>query len=172
MVRLVRRLPRAARRMWHFSSEQRAVRGSGTAQSECPNRRSPELKAEARTAVRGCAYSTASKPTSAKVRDHRRAEATPAPLTQDGNVGIGGRDPREGLASGDAAFRCGDDHPRPGRNPSKGARHVLSAVPSFRTTFGAWWRKSTSRAQDLEQALPASLHDTIERSEPEHGLAR
>jgi trimeric autotransporter adhesin len=26
-------------------------------------------------------------------------------------------------------------------------------------------------AQDLEQALPASLHDTIERSEPEHGLA-
>ena len=35
----------------------------------------------------------------------------------------------------------------------------------------AWWRKSTSRAQDLEQALPASLHDTIERSEPEHGLA-
>jgi hypothetical protein len=26
-------------------------------------------------------------------------------------------------------------------------------------------------AQDLEQALPASLHDTIEKSEPEHGLA-
>lgn len=26
-------------------------------------------------------------------------------------------------------------------------------------------------AQDLEQALPVSLHDTIERSEPEHGLA-
>src|SRR5215472_13298533 len=26
-------------------------------------------------------------------------------------------------------------------------------------------------AQDLEQALPASLHDTIERSEPERGLA-
>jgi trimeric autotransporter adhesin len=26
-------------------------------------------------------------------------------------------------------------------------------------------------AQDLEQALPASLHDTIERSQPEHGLA-
>ena len=26
-------------------------------------------------------------------------------------------------------------------------------------------------AQELEQALPASLHDTIERSEPEHGLA-
>jgi trimeric autotransporter adhesin len=26
-------------------------------------------------------------------------------------------------------------------------------------------------AQDLEQALPASLHDTIERSRPEHGLA-
>jgi trimeric autotransporter adhesin len=26
-------------------------------------------------------------------------------------------------------------------------------------------------AQDLEQALPASLHNTIERSEPEHGLA-
>ena len=26
-------------------------------------------------------------------------------------------------------------------------------------------------AQDLEQALPASLHDAIERSEPEHGLA-
>jgi trimeric autotransporter adhesin len=26
-------------------------------------------------------------------------------------------------------------------------------------------------AQDLEQALPASLHETIERSEPEHGLA-
>ena len=26
-------------------------------------------------------------------------------------------------------------------------------------------------AQDLEQALPTSLHDTIERSEPEHGLA-
>jgi hypothetical protein len=26
-------------------------------------------------------------------------------------------------------------------------------------------------AQDLEQALPASLHDTIERSEPEHGIA-
>jgi hypothetical protein len=26
-------------------------------------------------------------------------------------------------------------------------------------------------AQDLEQALPASLHDTIQRSEPEHGLA-
>ena len=26
-------------------------------------------------------------------------------------------------------------------------------------------------AQDLEGALPASLHDTIERSEPEHGLA-
>ncbi len=26
-------------------------------------------------------------------------------------------------------------------------------------------------AQDIEQALPASLHDTIERSEPEHGLA-
>jgi hypothetical protein len=26
-------------------------------------------------------------------------------------------------------------------------------------------------AQDLEQALPASLHDTVERSEPEHGLA-
>jgi hypothetical protein len=26
-------------------------------------------------------------------------------------------------------------------------------------------------AQDLEQALPASLHDTIRRSEPEHGLA-
>jgi len=26
-------------------------------------------------------------------------------------------------------------------------------------------------AQDLEQALPTSLHDTIEKSEPEHGLA-
>ena len=26
-------------------------------------------------------------------------------------------------------------------------------------------------AQDLEQALPVSLHDTIEKSEPEHGLA-
>jgi len=26
-------------------------------------------------------------------------------------------------------------------------------------------------AQDLEQALPAPLHDTVERSEPEHGLA-
>jgi hypothetical protein len=26
-------------------------------------------------------------------------------------------------------------------------------------------------AQDLEQALPASLHDTVETSEPEHGLA-
>jgi type II secretory pathway component PulM len=26
-------------------------------------------------------------------------------------------------------------------------------------------------AQDLEQSLPASLQDTIERSEPEHGLA-
>ena len=26
-------------------------------------------------------------------------------------------------------------------------------------------------AQDLEGALPASLHDTIERSQPEHGLA-
>jgi hypothetical protein len=26
-------------------------------------------------------------------------------------------------------------------------------------------------AQDIEQALPASLYDTIERSEPEHGLA-
>jgi trimeric autotransporter adhesin len=26
-------------------------------------------------------------------------------------------------------------------------------------------------AQDLEQALPVSLHETIERSEPEHGLA-
>jgi hypothetical protein len=26
-------------------------------------------------------------------------------------------------------------------------------------------------AQDLEQALPASLHDTVEKSEPEHGLA-
>jgi hypothetical protein len=26
-------------------------------------------------------------------------------------------------------------------------------------------------AQDLEQALPASLHDTIEKSKPEHGLA-
>lgn len=26
-------------------------------------------------------------------------------------------------------------------------------------------------AQDLEQALPASLYDTVERSEPEHGLA-
>ena len=26
-------------------------------------------------------------------------------------------------------------------------------------------------AQDLEQALPASLHDTIEKSEPQHGLA-
>jgi len=26
-------------------------------------------------------------------------------------------------------------------------------------------------AQDLEQALPSSLHETIERSEPEHGLA-
>jgi Mg2+ and Co2+ transporter CorA len=26
-------------------------------------------------------------------------------------------------------------------------------------------------AQDLEQALPPSLHDTIESSEPEHGLA-
>jgi trimeric autotransporter adhesin len=26
-------------------------------------------------------------------------------------------------------------------------------------------------AQDLEQALPASLHDTVERSQPEHGLA-
>ncbi len=26
-------------------------------------------------------------------------------------------------------------------------------------------------AQDIEQALPASLSDTIERSEPEHGLA-
>jgi type II secretory pathway component PulM len=25
-------------------------------------------------------------------------------------------------------------------------------------------------AQDLERALPASLHDIIERSEPEHGL--
>src|SRR5215472_4742844 len=40
-----------------------------------------------------------------------------------------------------------DDHPPPGRNLSKGARHVLSAVPSFRTTFGAWWRKSSSRAR-------------------------
>jgi len=97
MVRLVRRLPRAARRMWHFSSEQRAARGSGTGQSECPNRRSPELKAEARTAARGCAYSNRSLPP-AKVRDHRRAEATPAPLTQDGKVGIGGRETREGLA--------------------------------------------------------------------------
>ena len=26
-------------------------------------------------------------------------------------------------------------------------------------------------AQDLKQALPASLHDTIEKSEPQHGLA-
>jgi hypothetical protein len=26
-------------------------------------------------------------------------------------------------------------------------------------------------AQDLEQALPASLRDIVERSEPEHGLA-
>jgi hypothetical protein len=26
-------------------------------------------------------------------------------------------------------------------------------------------------AQDLEQALPAALHDTVEKSEPEHGLA-
>jgi hypothetical protein len=26
-------------------------------------------------------------------------------------------------------------------------------------------------AQDLEQALPAALHDTVEQSDPEHGLA-
>ena len=37
--------------------------------------------------------------------------------------------------------------PRTDENPSKGARHVLSAVPLFRTTFGAWWRKSSSRAR-------------------------
>ena len=37
--------------------------------------------------------------------------------------------------------------PRTDENPSKGARHVLSAVPSFTTTFGAWWRKSSSRAR-------------------------
>jgi hypothetical protein len=37
MVRLVRRLPAVARRMWHFSSELRVARGSVTAQSECPN---------------------------------------------------------------------------------------------------------------------------------------
>ena len=62
--------------------------------------------------------------------------------------------------------------PGPDEIRAKGLGTWLSAVPSFRTTFMAWWRKSTSRAQDLEQALAASLHDTIERSKPEHRLAR
>jgi trimeric autotransporter adhesin len=42
---------------------------------------------------------------------------------------------------------------------------------SYRFNTGDETERYGFIAQDLEGALPASLHDTIERSEPEHGLA-
>jgi len=42
---------------------------------------------------------------------------------------------------------------------------------SYRFNNGDETERYGSIAQELEQALPDSLHDTIERSEPEHGLA-
>jgi hypothetical protein len=42
---------------------------------------------------------------------------------------------------------------------------------SYRFNNGDETKRYGFIAQDLEQALPASLHDSIERSEPEHGLA-
>ena len=42
---------------------------------------------------------------------------------------------------------------------------------SYRFSNGDETERYGFIAQDLEQALPASLHDTVERSEPEHGLA-
>ena len=42
---------------------------------------------------------------------------------------------------------------------------------SYRFSNGDETERYGFIAQDLEQALPASLHDTIERSEPEHGVA-
>jgi trimeric autotransporter adhesin len=42
---------------------------------------------------------------------------------------------------------------------------------SYRFNNGDETERHGFIAQDLEQALPASLHDTIERSKPEHGLA-
>ena len=42
---------------------------------------------------------------------------------------------------------------------------------SYRFNNGDETERYEFIAQDLKQALPASLHDTIEKSEPQHGLA-
>jgi trimeric autotransporter adhesin len=42
---------------------------------------------------------------------------------------------------------------------------------SYRFNDGDETRRYGFIAQDVEQALPASLHDTVEKSVPEHGLA-
>jgi trimeric autotransporter adhesin len=57
-------------------------------------------------------------------------------------------------------------------DPALGLGFITKLKPvSYRFSNGDETERYGFIAQDLEQALPASLHDTIERSEPEHGLA-
>jgi hypothetical protein len=57
-------------------------------------------------------------------------------------------------------------------DPDLGLDFIEKLQPvSYRFNNGDETERYGFIAQDLEQALPASLHDTIRRSEPEHGLA-
>jgi len=57
-------------------------------------------------------------------------------------------------------------------DPDLGLDFIEKLQPvSYRFNNGDETERYGFIAQDLEQALPASLHDTIQRSEPEHGLA-
>jgi hypothetical protein len=57
-------------------------------------------------------------------------------------------------------------------DPSLGLAFIEKLQPvSYRFKNGDETQRYGFIAQDLEQALPAALHDTVETSEPEHGLA-
>jgi trimeric autotransporter adhesin len=57
-------------------------------------------------------------------------------------------------------------------DPDLGLDFIEKLKPvSYRFNNGDETERYGFIAQDLEQALPASFHDTIERSKPEHGLA-
>jgi trimeric autotransporter adhesin len=57
-------------------------------------------------------------------------------------------------------------------DPALGLAFVEKLQPvSYRFNNGDETERYGFIAQDLEQALPAKLHDTVETSEPEHGLA-